>query len=143
VQVGRVAGVAALVDRGRGRQGGDDAVGVAEVVAGEAVLGGNDCVRRRVAAAQRVGRREGGRISRVLEEAVLAVEAADIDGDAGPGEESGDPEGEDDEDLAALQARRIGLHQLMTIVTSPVRTIRPLPSRGSSAEINGITRSWW
>src|SRR6185295_9519338 len=100
-----------------------------------------------------VGRGQRGRVRGVLEEPPFAVEAPDVEGQPGGREEHGQREGEDHEHLASLgsasslhratESAPNRRHQLMTIVTSPTSCIRPPASLGRSAEINGMTRSWW
>ena len=119
---------------------------------GEDLAGAGVGLGARLAPDQGVGRGEGGGVGRVLEEAPLAVEPADVEGQPGGGEEDRDAEREEDEDLAGARVPTRpaqagpgprGGHQLMTIVTSPMSVIRPFASFGRKAEISGTIRSWW
>ena len=105
---------------------------------------------KRACSDQGVAGSECGGVRGVLEESPLAIEATDIEREAGGREQNRDREGEDHEDLATLvtawPAERGDVparaHQLRTIVTSPVRLNRPPASCGRNVEIRGITRSW-
>ncbi len=172
-QVGRIAEVTGLVDRCGRRQGRRDAVRIVAEVGRQDRSGDDVRLGLAAPLDHRVGGRQRRGVGRVLEIAPLGVEPADIEREAGRREQDGDREGEDDEHLAALatpvraasavdRSRQAGeagraehvrrapadrcapaRHQLITIVTTPPRPIRPFESLGSRIEMSGITRSWW
>ncbi len=147
-QVIRVTGVAGGVDRRCGRQRWRQPARTRREVPGEHVLSLGDRLGLCVASNERVGDCQGAGVGRVLEEASLAVEPPDVEGEAGGREENRDRDREDHEDLACLRAiassraEAEGAHQLITIVTSPVSLSRPPASCGNSSPTSGMTRSW-
>ena len=104
----RIAGVAGLVDGRHRRHARRDARRRVSEVRRQHLARPRVGLRHRFAPDQRVAGSQGGGVGGVLEEASLAVEAADVEREPGGGEQDGDGEREDHEDLAPLAAARTG-----------------------------------
>ena len=132
------------------RDAGRRAGGAGSQVASEHITPLGFRIGRGFAADERIRDRQSPGIGGVLEEALLAVEPADVEGQAGDAHEGDQRDGEDDDDLpmgtvlttTTTAASSIG-HQLATIVTSEVSPRRPFASRGRSWAMSGMIRSWW
>ena len=107
----------------------------------------------RLTADEGVGDGQGAGIGSVLEEAFLAIEPADVEGEPGGRHDHDHRHREQDQDLTGLPPRARetqpvwlqlpARHQFCTIVTSDVSPSRPFMSLGRNCGMSGTTRSWW